>query len=325
MIDIKTSAPGKVIIAGEYAVLDGAPAICVAVNRRAQVSITSNSKNHHTVAAPGFSERLACFEIMADAAEEFPLLAAVWQELQIETSDFLSIVLDSSGFRDANAGKIGIGSSAALTVALTAALDCLAHESRDIRSIAIAAHRRLQGGAGSGADIACSVAGGVTEYRMGENVSDELGWPDGLSYALLWSGVPADTGTQLDKLRGAEVHASRAELGASAQVVAQAWKSGNPEQVLNSLAEYTSTLRRFDVDHKLGIFDAGHAKLAGHAGSTQLVYKPCGAGGGDLGIAISNDPSALAAFTDFARQQHFEPMDITIDVTGVVVDGKNSE
>ena len=29
MIDIQTSAPGKVIIAGEYAVLDGAPAICM--------------------------------------------------------------------------------------------------------------------------------------------------------------------------------------------------------------------------------------------------------------------------------------------------------
>ena len=322
MIDIKTSAPGKVIIAGEYAVLDGAPAICMAVNRRAQVSITSNSKEHHTVAAPGFSESLACFESMAEAAEEFPLLAAVWQELQIETSDFLSIALDSSGFRDAKAGKIGIGSSAALTVALTAALNCLAEESRDIRSIAIAAHRRLQGGAGSGADIACSVAGGVTAYRMGENVSEKLAWPDGLSYALLWSGVPVDTGTQLEKFRGADVYLSRAELGASAQAVAQAWKSGDPEQVLNGLAEYTSTLRRFDVDHKLGIFDAGHAKLTGDAGSTQLVYKPCGAGGGDLGIAISSDPSELAAFVDAARQRDFKLMDIAIDVTGIVVDGK---
>ncbi len=321
MIDIKASAPGKVIIAGEYAVLDGAPAICMAVNRRAQVSIISNSKEHHTVAAPGFSESLACFESMTEAAEEFPLLAAVWRELQIETSDFLSIVLDSSGFRDAGAGKIGIGSSAALTVALTAALDCLAEDSRDIRSTAIAAHCRLQGGAGSGADIACSVAGGVTAYRMGENESDKLAWPDGLSYALLWSGVSVDTGTQLEKLRGADVHASRAELGASAQVVAHAWKSGDSGQVLNCLRDYTSILRRFDVDHELGIFDAGHANLAGDAGSTQLVYKPCGAGGGDLGVAISNDPSELAAFVDVARQRNFEPMDIAIDVTGVVVDG----
>jgi phosphomevalonate kinase len=321
MIDIKASAPGKVIIAGEYAVLDGAPAICMAVNRRAHVSIRSSSDNHHTVAAPGFAEKVASFGSISECAEEYPLLAAVWQELQIETPEFLNIVLDSSGFSDAEAGKIGIGSSAALTVALTAALARLAGESRDIRGIAMVAHRRLQGGAGSGADIACSLAGGTIEYRMGEKVSAELGWPTGLRYALLWSGVPADTGAQLDKLNSAAAHGSRAELGGSAKAVAAAWKSGDAEQVMNGLSEYIATLRRFDVDHKLGIFDAGHAVLADTADSLELVYKPCGAGGGDLGIAISSDDAELAAFVDIARQQNFKLMDLAIDASGVVANG----
>ncbi len=321
MIDIKASAPGKVIIAGEYAVLDGAPAICMAVNRRAHVSITSSSENHHTVAAPGFAEKAASFASISECAEDYPLLAAVWQALRIDTPDFLNIVLDSSGFSDAEAGKIGIGSSAALTVALTAALDRLAGESRDIRGIAMAAHRRLQGGAGSGADIACSLAGGTIEYRMGEKISAELAWPAGLSYALLWSGVPADTGIQLAKLDSAEAHDSRTELANSATAVAQAWRSGVPEQVVSDLREYTATLRRFDVDHKLGIFDAGHAALADSAKTSEIVYKPCGAGGGDLGIAISNDKSELAAFVDIARQQNFKIMDLAMDASGVVVDG----
>jgi phosphomevalonate kinase len=321
MIDIKASAPGKVIIAGEYAVLDGAPAICMAVNRRAHASITSSSENHHTVAAPGFAEKAASFASISECAEDYPLLAAVWQALRIDTPDFLNIVLDSSGFSDAEAGKIGIGSSAALTVALTAALDRLAGESRDIRGIAMAAHRRLQGGAGSGADIACSLAGGTIEYRMGEKISAELAWPAGLSYALLWSGVPADTGIQLAKLDSAEAHDSRTELANSATAVAQAWRSGVPEQVVSDLREYTATLRRFDVDHKLGIFDAGHAALADSAKTSEIVYKPCGAGGGDLGIAISNDKSELAAFVDIARQQNFKIMDLAMDASGVVVDG----
>ena len=321
MIDINASAPGKVIIAGEYAVLDGAPAICMAVNRRAHVSITSSSENHHTVAAPGFAEKAVSFASISECAEDYPLLAAVWQALQIDTPGFLNIVLDSSGFSDAEAGKIGIGSSAALTVALTAALDRLAGESRDIRGIAMAAHRRLQGGAGSGADIACCLAGGTIEYRMGEILSAELAWPAGLSYALLWSGVPADTGIQLAKLHSAEAHDSRTELANSATAVAQAWRSGVPEQVVSELREYTATLRRFDVDHKLGIFDAGHAALADSAKTSELVYKPCGAGGGDLGVAISSDPSELAAFVDIARQQNFKLMDLAIDATGVVADG----
>jgi phosphomevalonate kinase len=90
---------------------------------------------------------------------------------------------------------------------------------------------------------------------------------------------------------------------------------------MNGLSEYIATLRRFDLDHKLGIFDAGHAALADIADSLGVVYKPCGAGGGDLGIAISRDESELAAFVDSARQQNFKLMDLTIDATGVVVDG----
>ncbi len=56
MIDVKTSAPGKVVVSGEYAVLDGAPAICMAVNRRAHISITTTDNDYHSVLAPGFSE-----------------------------------------------------------------------------------------------------------------------------------------------------------------------------------------------------------------------------------------------------------------------------
>ena len=39
---IRASAPGKIVLSGEYAVLDGAPAICAAVDRRAAVTIELN-------------------------------------------------------------------------------------------------------------------------------------------------------------------------------------------------------------------------------------------------------------------------------------------
>ena len=64
MIDISSSAPGKIIVAGEYAVLDGAPAICMAVDRRAHVNISSGDTEFHSVLAPGFSETVGRFKAL---------------------------------------------------------------------------------------------------------------------------------------------------------------------------------------------------------------------------------------------------------------------
>jgi phosphomevalonate kinase len=310
------------MLAGEYVVLDGMPAICMAVNRRAHVSITANAEQYHTVSAPGFSDSQRRFNSISEIADMYPLLAAVWQELQVEAPGFLNIVLDSSGFTEREAGKIGIGSSAALVVALTAALGQLVAAGTDIRSTAMAAHRRLQGGAGSGTDVACSLHGGIIEYRMGEKESRQLLWPAQLCFALLWSGVPADTKSQLDKLAGVEVRASRAELGSAAQAVAQAWELGDAAIVLQSLREYAAALRCFDVDHSLGIFDAGHSALANIADSTDVVYKPCGAGGGDLGIVVTRNTAALSSFVQAAKERGFKLMDLRIDLTGLSVSGK---
>ncbi len=124
MIDVSTSAPGKVVIAGEYAVLDGAPAICMAVNRRAHVSIATSDNDHHSVLAPGFSESAGRFTAVGNriewlaGADEFSLLEAVWQEAAPTVPENLTIVLDTNDFIDpATSVKLGIGSSAALTVA----------------------------------------------------------------------------------------------------------------------------------------------------------------------------------------------------------------
>jgi len=293
-------------------VLDGAPAICMAVNRRAHVSITSSDKDCHSVSAAGFSDAVG-------GLDDFPLLDAVWQELQPEVSGYLNIMLDSSTFVVKDAGKIGIGSSAALTVALAAALDRLANNTSDVRRAAMAAHRRLQGGAGSGADIACCLTGGLIEYRMGEDMDLARDWPEGLSYALLWSGVAADTSERLRKLASVDAAESRAELNAASQGVAQAWRGCRTDDIIPALRGYTAVLRTFDVDHELGIFDAGHAELADLATTSELVYKPCGAGGGDLGIVIGSNEAEVATFVESAGEVGFTAMDLGIDATGLVV------
>lgn len=329
MISASTSAPGKIIVAGEYAVLDGAPAICMAVDRRAYASISTSDREHHTVIAPGFSEVIGRFDASRkkiewlSGAEPYGLLDAVWAEATPSLPGTVNIVLDSNEFQDHASGtKIGIGSSAALAVALTAALDLACASDLNIQRVAASAHRHFQGGAGSGADIACSVSGGIIAFRTGDAPSRALRWPQGLHYALYWSGVATDTGDRIRKLGDAPDRPSRVELRAAAEGVAHAWQSEHAGDVPDALREYTAALQHFDADHGIGIFDAGHAQLVDAAAGANVIYKPCGAGGGDIGIAISDDAAAIAAFDLQAEGHGFKRLKVEIDARGVRTEGE---
>ena len=318
---VTASAPGKVIVTGEYAVLDGAPAVCMAVNRRARVRISSTYDRQHSVTAPGFRSEPQYFSMIEEAASELPLLAAVWQQSPPTVDHYLNIELDSQAFTAADRRKLGIGSSAAIAVALAAAFNQIAGGNADVVAMAAQAHRQFQNGSGSGVDIACSARGGVVEYRMGGDPATSRSWPMGLHYALLWSGQSADTVAQIAKLDAAGSSPSRSALASAAANVAVVWSESDMALVLGKLGEYTDALRRFDSDHDLGIFDAGHSELADAAASGSVVYKPCGAGGGDLGIALAASESALDDFVEMAGRSQFEKLDLAIDETGVDVQG----
>lgn len=324
-MSVKASAPGKVIIAGEYTVLDGAPAVCMAVDRRAHVLVLQQSSGGFVISAPGLSEEARRYSSMAECAADLPLLAAVWQQLALDSVEHVSIELDSSEFVSAAGSKIGVGSSAAVAVALTAALQRTIGGSGNVGELAAAAHQQFQDGSGSGVDIACSFAGGVIEFRMGEAASEKLVWPAGLHYELLWSGQSSNTGAQLKKFASSKPHPSRAALFIAASEFAKVWRTGQADTIVTALGEYTTALQKFDVGHRLGIFDAGHAALTAKSKASDVVYKPCGAGGGDLGIAIAADESALAAFVGMAASHGFERIDLAIDPLGVAVEGAGSE
>jgi len=324
MIRIVASAPGKLVLSGEYAVLDGAPAICIAVDRRAIVTIVAHEGAHHVVTAPGFSDSCASFTSDSgklswlDGGEDFELFGQVWSAAGISSSAPLATTLDTRAFRDAESGtKIGIGSSAALTVALATALSALS--GCDNANLARRAHRDFQGGTGSGVDVACSLAGGVVEYRIANATIRVVVWPADLHYAVFWSGVAADTRSKLERLRTQPGTSARRSLGEASERFATAFHDGAVSAIIEELGRYNEALHDFDIAHGLGIFDAGHAALAGAAASHGVVYKPCGAGGGDIGIALAAAANSLASFEDFATDSGFRRLRMGPDPEGAVL------
>ncbi len=316
------------MLCGEYAVLDGAPAISMAVNRRARASIavdTTNDAEFSTVRASGYTEHTGRFRKYGDqiewqeGQEHFAIIDSLWRAADVVDSSPVLINLDSSEFIDSNTRrKLGIGSSAAISVALCAAM----RQSADIAHIVLLAQRAhvdLQGGVGSGIDIACSLHGGLIEYHMDGASVMSLAWPDGLRYRLLWSGVAASTRQKLLQLDAAVSKPSRVRLASASESMAAAWRTGSAERIVSEYSHYIDSLREFSIDHGLGIFDAGHEEISRAANAVELAYKPCGAGGGDIGILFGTNDLALDAFVDQLATQ-FTLVECQLSQTGVVME-----
>lgn len=324
MTSIEASAPGKAVLCGEYAVLGGAPAISMAVNRRARVHIAETGEPFHSVAAPGLHRGAARFRSGDDGAIEwlqdvdgFALLEEVWRCVTPASGRGLALTLDTRPFfREPGGCKLGFGSSAALATALAAGLSARDLRADDLYRTAAVAHRNFQDGKGSGVDVATAVHGGVIGYWMEPARVERLDWPEGLQFGMLWSGRPASTAGKLARLAGSGRGASAAGLGDAAAAVLEAWRRGVAGTILDALGGYTEALRRFSADHDLGVFDGGHRELLTGAAGRELVYKPCGAGGGDIGIVLADEPEAVSEFAEHARAHGFEPLRVLCDGSG---------
>lgn len=332
---IEAHAPGKLVIVGEYAVLEGAPGLAVAVDVRATARIQTSAINQLVIPDTGRSHAFrwvpdagprwegpspgafgrpltACIEVLA-ARGLLPLPFTVPPcRIELESSDFHQTADDGQHI------KLGLGSSAAIVVALTGALlrfvgaPPLTHQ--QLIDVCCEAHRRLQGGAGSGIDVVTSLTGGVVAIRFHQSPrrppsraprsatsaplavpqAEPVAWPHRLRLVAAWSGESASTPAMLGRLRnfqardpaGFDGHMGR--LSANAGQAVAAWTSDDVAGLLTAIAGYESGLRQLDEAAGIGIFSPAHERLRAIARQHGAVYKPSGAGGGDFGIALTD-------------------------------------
>lgn len=150
-------APGKLVLVGEYAVLDGGGAVVAAVDRGVGCAVEEGEG----VEVPGGDDRFV--RAALEGAPRWRYRFFDW---------------NPPGLRE----KAGFGGSAAATVAATVAAGFPGER-------AVEVHHRVQG-SGSGVDVFASLRGGVRRFPDGA----ERPCPPMIA---VWSGASASTGSRV--------------------------------------------------------------------------------------------------------------------------------
>jgi mevalonate kinase len=159
-LTIDTSAPGKLILLGEHAVLYGQPAVVCAVNQSIHVSLTPRQDQVITIQSALGHHQTTIEQLTIEKPFQFILAALLYYQNELSQGFDLTV---TSEFSD----QVGFGSSAAVTVATLKAVRQwlgLSIDQPTFFTIAKQIVQQVQGGVGSGLDLAAALCGGTVYF-----------------------------------------------------------------------------------------------------------------------------------------------------------------
>jgi len=328
-------APGKLFLLGEYAVLDGGPAVLAAVNRRVEVSLHQEPGAQVRISAAGYG--VAEFRAGEPPEISGPLryaYAAYRSALRAQPllAEMSLDVAITAHLDPPTGGKLGLGGSAAVTVAVTAALLAAAtprertSDRATLFAAALDAHRHAQGGLGSGADVAASLYGGVLLFEPRAGALPRvtpLPVPAATHLLAASSGTPAVTTDLVRRYRAAcngKGAARAAFVAASHGCVRQfvdTLQHGSLD--LAAVRRNGDLLDRMAADLDLIVYTPRLRQLVTLAHAHGAAAKSSGAGGGDCGIALTDDTDVAARVRAAWRAAGMTALDAQVDYEGVTV------
>jgi phosphomevalonate kinase len=293
---VSARAPGKLVLSGAYAVLEGAPALVAAVDRW----------------------------VTADAARPSE---RVTPEVAAALGDAPAPWFDATTLREGEL-KLGLGSSAAILVASLAARAVAERGPLGDGELAeltfqraLVAHARAQGG-GSGVDVAAAAYGGVISYRRTahEPVVKRVTLPAAVVVETWWSGAPATTSDfvrRVHDLRARDPDSYGALLGAqsdAARKAEQAVLGGDPAAFVAALHAQRAALGALGRVAGVEIVTPAATRLA--AAASPAAVLPAGAGGGDILLHVGFEPSS-ADFRALAASLGHRLLPLVLGARGV--------
>jgi len=325
---IVARAPGKLVALGEYAVLDGAPAVVLAVDRYVEVTIEPSEDGtfHLITRAAETTERA----ITPGQPSGVPLVDLVGAGVRLPRA--WNATIDS---RELFAGtlKLGLGSSAAVVCAWAGAFAAFARsEGVDSADPGVGAlielHQALQGGKGSGLDVAASYYGGAITFSLARPGLPQIGsvrLPNSVGFAGIFAGRSASTPELVTRYRAwrrdrpKEAAGLVRRLTAQAEAGCAALTGDDAAGWLEAFEAYGQGLDELGASMGADIVTAEHREIGVEARRHGIAYKVSGAGGGDLGLACAADLEALEAFSQSVLDRGFRVIKVSLADHGLHV------
>lgn len=285
------SAPGKLVMLGEYAVLEGARAMVAAVNRRA-------SGTTHT-AAPPPTPVVAAALALAES-HRYPRLGE-------------AVTIDTRAFQE-HGVKLGLGSSA--VAALLAMALATERDDEVALELAIEAHRQAAGGEGSGVDVAAAFHGGViATARQPAIVTPLPSRCPGLHLTVLATGESASTPALIAQCRAAPTWRRWvAELGSLAEEGIAAWSARDAARMLSVVSRAGRAMEGLGRDAGVPVVTPTIARVMAEAERRGAAAKPSGAGGGDVVMVLAPQAEVGA---EVAASVGLSVVDVAVDPIGL--------
>jgi phosphomevalonate kinase len=148
-------------------------------------------------------------------------------------------------------------------------------------------------------------------------------WPDKLHMIPVWTGSSASTRTLVNRVNQFKKSAPTAygrimdRLISLSKTGCEAFQQGEIDAFLDIVKQFVNQERILGRSSGAPIVSDVHEHLSTLVDNAGGVYKPSGAGGGDIGIALCADPSTQNRILNQINESPFETLDLAIQFEGV--------
>lgn len=371
---MKVTAPGKLMLSGEWSVLEvGVPCIVMAIDQRVGVKIKPSKKiiinapdlGLENINAEFDGEKLSWKTQLDEKQLEKLSISKNAIELSLQyleskgkkIQNFQIDTFSSEAIKklsDGSAAKVGFGSSAAVCVAIVAAIlkihsyNLEEKKTKDlVFNIACTAHYLAQGKVGSSFDIAASTYGGVLVYKRfdpawlvremksGKSIARVMDseWPSLLvenlklpkEFRLLvgFVGYSASTKELILKINTFKTEKKEHywkiinSIKTITEKLVMAIKEGKNQEITYLLKENRKQLQELSNASQNNLETGELALLADIAEKNGVAGKFSGAGGGDCGIAVCFDKKTAEKIKRAWEKNNIYPIKVKIAENGV--------